>query len=213
MRKSNLAYLPEKPGNNLNGPLHSFDVINYSLNLDLYKCYSGTYPNDFKGSNIITFKVDSTLNSITLNAVNSSLTIDSVRMAGVSFAHSGNILTITLDRQYNPGEIVSVKVNYTHKNVDDNAFYTSGGFVFTDSEPEGARKWYPCWDKPSDKATLDLHAKVPSNVKLGSNGALADSIISGNGDTLTYHWVSNQNIATYLVVVTSRVNYLSLIHI
>ena len=24
------------------------------------------------------------------------------------------------------------------------------------AEPEGARKWFPCWDKPSDKATYDM---------------------------------------------------------
>ena len=50
----------------------------------------------------------------------------------------------------------------------------SNGFAFTDCEPEGARKWLPCWDKPSDKATFSLTAKVPANVKLGSNGILAD---------------------------------------
>jgi len=207
MRKSSMIFLPGKTGNTDNGPVHSYNVLNYSLKLDLFKCYSGYYPNDFKGSNIITFKVDSTLNSIKLDAANASMTIDSVRMAGVSFTHSGNILTISLNRTYSPGEIVSVKVNYSHLNVDDNAFYSSGGFVFTDSEPEGARKWFPCWDKPSDKATLELRAKVPSNVKLGSNGILADSTISGNGDTLNYHWVSNENIATYLMVITSRVDY------
>jgi aminopeptidase N len=77
--------------------------------------------------------------------------------------------------------------------------------LFTDCEPEGARKWFPCWDMPSDKALLDLTAKVPANVKLGSNGKLTDSIFSG--DTLTYHWASIHNVATYLVVITSKVNY------
>lgn len=206
-RKSMTAFLPDKPGWQESVAPHSYNVLHYSLTLDLYACYLGSFPNDFKGTNIITFSVDSVLSSIHLDAVNTSLTIDSVRMAGVSFTHTGNLLTIILDRSYNPGEIVSVKICYTHKNVNDNAFYTNGGFVFTDSEPEGARKWFPCWDKPSDKATMELFAKVPSSVKLGSNGILADSILSGNGDTLIYHWVSNENIATYLMVITSRVNY------
>jgi aminopeptidase N len=76
---------------------------------------------------------------------------------------------------------------------------------FTDCEPEGARYWFPCWDKPSDKATLDLTAKVPSTVKFASNGKLMDSTF--NGDTLIYHWHSVQNIATYLIVMTSKVGY------
>jgi aminopeptidase N len=61
------------------------------------------------------------------------------------------------------------------------------------------------FDKPSDKALFDLTARVKSNVKLGSNGILADSTLNGN--YLTYHWVSNQNVATYLMVITSKVNY------
>lgn len=184
---------------------HSFNALNYKFNLNLYSCFISPYPKSFTGSVILTFSVDSTLSSIKLNAVNSSLTIDSVRLAGVSYTHSSNILTITLDRTYNVGETAQVKIYYKHNNVSDGALYVSNGFLFTDCEPEGARKWFPCWDKPSDKATFDLTVKVPANVKLGSNGILADSI--KNVDTIYYNWVSNQNIATYLMVMTGKVNY------
>jgi aminopeptidase N len=205
MRKSHLTRLPDLAETTSNTPRHSFDVLNYTLSLNLYHCYASPYPTDFAATNTITFRIDSVLNSIALNAVNSSLTIDSVRMNGVSFTHAGNVLTIILNRAYSPGETAAVKIFYHHKNVTDYAFYASGGFVFTDCEPEGARCWFPCWDKPSDKATFDLTVKVPPNVKLGSNGYLADSAVSG--DTLTYHWVSLQNVATYLMVITSKVNY------
>ena len=84
------------------------------------------------------------------------MVINTVSLAGVSFTHTGNILTITLNRTYNPNEIVEVQIYYQHLNVTDQAFYTGGGGVFTDAEPEGARKWFPCWDKPSDKATVDM---------------------------------------------------------
>jgi len=197
--------LPELNSDQTAGPTHSFDVLNYTLNLDLFHCYASPFPKDYQAMEIIQFRVDSTLNIIKLNARNQSLTIDSVRMDGSSFTHSNNILTIQMKRTYNPAEIASVKVYYHHKNVSDNAFYASGGMVFTDCEPEGARRWFPCWDKPSDKATLDLTVKVPKTVKFGSNGILTDSTI--NGDTCTYHWSSIHNIATYLMVMTSKVNY------
>ena len=193
-------------GDNTSNPVpHSFDVLKYTLNLNLYQCYFSPYPKNFTGSNVVRFRMDSTLNYIKLHAVNTSLSIDSVTLAGISFIHASNILTINLNRIYNPSEIAEVKIWYKHKNVADNAVYVSGGMLFTDCEPEGARKWFPCWDKPSDKALLDLTAKVPSTVKLGSNGKLTDSIFSG--DTLTYHWASIHNVATYLVVITSKVNY------
>ncbi len=204
-KKTRMTFLPDLTDNTSNAPGHAFDALSYSLNLNLFKCYSSPYPKDFGAVCTLRFRVDSSLNFIRLNAVNSSLTIDSVRIAGASFSHAGNILTINLNRTYNPGEIAEVRISYHHKNVTDNALYVSSGFLFTDCEPEGARYWFPCWDKPSDKATLDLTAKVPLNVKFCSNGKLMDSLI--NNDTLIYHWASVHNIATYLMVMTSKVNY------
>lgn len=186
-------------------PRHAYDVLDYKLELDLYNCFLSPYPRSFTGIETITFRVDTALQSIRLNAVNTSLVIDSVALAGVSFTHSANILTVNLDRQYLPNEVVQVKVYYRHNNVSDNAFYASNGMVFTDCEPEGARKWFPCWDRPADKATLNLRAKVPASVKLGSNGRLADSVRVA--DTLWYNWISRDPIATYLMVISAKVNY------
>ena len=188
-----------------NSPRHSYDVLNYKMFFDLHDNFSSPYPKSYNANIIVKFRVDSTLNSIELNAVNSSLVIDSVSMAGVSFTHTSNVLTVMLDRTYNVSEIAEVKIFFRHNNVSDNSFFASGGFVFTDCPPEGARKLYPCWDRPSDKATLDLTAKVPSTVKLGSNGLLNSTTV--NGDTTYFNWVSNYPIATYLIVMSGKVNY------
>ncbi|MBI5474977.1 MAG: T9SS type A sorting domain-containing protein [Ignavibacteriae bacterium] len=204
-KKQSARFSPESMLLSPGSPLHSFNVLNYKLDLDIYSCFITPYPKSFVGVNTITFRVDSALQSITLNAVNTSLVIDSVRLAGTSFTHVSNALTITLDRTYNPGEVVQVKIYYRHNNASDGAFYTSNGMVFTDCEPEGARKWFPCWDRPSDKATLDLRVRVPATVKLGSNGRLADS--TRVADTIWYNWISRDPIATYLMVMTGKVNY------
>ncbi|MHC1707569.1 MAG: M1 family aminopeptidase [Bacteroidales bacterium] len=186
-------------------PKHSYDVLKYTLNLDIYDCFLGSYPNSFSGSVIVKFKVDSALNTVNLDARNSFLVIDNVGLAAAAYSHINDVLSLTLDHNYQPGDTVEVKIDYHHLDIPDNAFYASGGFVFTDCEPEKARNWFPCWDKPSDKALLDLTAKVPLNVKLGSNGALQDSTVSG--DSLFYHWVSRDPVATYLIVMTAKVNY------
>jgi aminopeptidase N len=192
-------------GDSPNTPKHKFDVLDYKLNVDIRACFISPYPKNFNGSVIVKFRVDTALSSIQLNAVNTSLQINSVSLAGISFTHSSNILTVTLNRTYNPGEIAEVKIDYSHLNTSDGAFYAAGGGVMTDCEPEGARKWFPCWDKPSDKATVDLTAKVPGNVKLGSNGRLNDSLVTG--DTIYYHWISRDPVSTYLIVMSARVNY------
>ena len=205
LRKSAMQELPLLPSHtNTVGP-HSYDVLKYTMHVDIYHCFISPFPHDFTANLKIRFKADTAISSIMLNAINSSLQIDSIKLAAVSFTHTGNILTVNLDRTYNPGEIAEILIYYKHLNVTDNAFYASGGFVFTDCEPEGARHWFPCYDSPSDKALLDLTAKVPLDVKLGSNGRLADSTISA--DTIYYHWVSANNVATYLMVMTAKVNF------
>ena len=191
-------------------PVHSYDVLNYKLNLDIYNCFKSPLTRLFTAGILITLKVDSTLNVIQLDATYNRLMIDSVCLQNglsLNFSHDGsNILTVNLDRTYYINEIVNIIVYYTHYNVSDNAFnVNTSGFVYTDCEPEGARKWFPCWDKPYDKATVDITAKVPSNVKLGSNGRLADSTVIA--DTIWYHWISRDPLSTYLVVITGKVNY------
>jgi len=190
---------------------HTYDVLNYELNLDIYHCFTVPFPKDFVASNIIQLRVDTALNILKLNAVETSLLIDSVSMAGIGFTHEDDTLYVNLDRTYDPGEELFVKVYYKHKNVTDNAFYVSGGFVFTDCEPQGARNWFPCWDQPSDKATVDITTKVPSNVLVGSNGRLADSIQVA--DTIWYNWISRDPVPTYITVITARSNYqLDIVH-
>jgi aminopeptidase N len=204
-KKMNNPNAPILLGDSPNTPKHKFDVLDYNISVDIRQCFISPYPKNFNGVVTVKFRVDTALTSIDLNAVNTSISVTSVGLSGISFTHTGNILTVTLDRTYNPGEIVYVRIYYSHLNVSDQAFYTGNGGVFTDCEPEGARKWFPCWDKPSDKATVDLVIKVPSTAKIGASGRLQDSLVIG--DTTYYHWVSRDPVATYLVVMTGKINY------
>jgi aminopeptidase N len=208
-KKLTHSYHPVLNDNSLTYTRHSFDVLDYKLYLDIYNCFKSPYPNTFTANLIVKFVADSLINSIKLNAVSNALTIDSVKLNGTSFTLAQNILTINLDRNYNTGDTGLVNIFYKRKSYNDGYFYVNSTYlthgVFTDCEPEGARNWFPCWDKPSDKATWDLTAKVPSNVRFASNGLLNDSLISG--DTIYYHWISKNPIATYLIHITGQVNF------
>ena len=184
---------------------HSYDVLNYNISVDIYNCFLPPYSNSFSGSVEISFTPNEKLSSISLDAVATSLIIDSVKGPVKSVSHSGDILTINLNKEFEQGETTYVKIFYRHRNIKDKAFLSKNGMVFTDCEPDGARKWFPCWDKPSDKATMSLQAKVPSNVLLGSNGYLSDSTCTG--DTIYYKWVSRYPIATYLISLIGKTNY------
>ena len=95
-------------GDSPNTPRHTFDILNYTLNLDIRSCFLSPYPHSYNATEIVQFIVDTALNQITLNAVNTSIQISSVSMAGVSFTQINNILTINLNRTYNPNEVVNV---------------------------------------------------------------------------------------------------------
>jgi len=186
-------------------PHNPFNILDYNLDLDLYDNFISPYPKSFYASEVITFRVDTSLNSIHLDAVNSSLVIDSVGLAAISFTHENDILNVQLDNSYMPDDTVAIKVYYHHLDVSDNAFFVGDGFVFTTTAPEGARNWFPSVDHPSDKATLDLRAKMPSSVKFGSNGRLEDS--TQVADTIFHHWISRDPIATYLMEILGKVDY------
>lgn len=209
--KRTKSYVPEKySGYSANTPRHSYDVQNYTIKVDLYSNYFSPYSKAYTASNLMTFRVDSTLTSIPMHANNTSLVIDSIRLIGgplLTYTHASNILTVTMNRTYNVNEVVSIKIYYRHNNVTDASFYNSGssGYIFTDAEPEGARGWFPCYDRPFDKATFELTAKVPSTVRLASNGRLNDSLVTG--DSIYYHWISRDPLSTYLMVMTSKVGY------
>jgi aminopeptidase N len=186
-------------------PHNPFNIIHYKLDFDLYDNFLTPYPKSFIASEVVTFRVDTTLNSIHLDAVNSSLTIDSVGLSALSFTHNDNILNIQLDNTYQPDDTVDIKIYYHHLDVNDQAFYVGNGFVFTTNAPEGARRWFPSVDHPSDKATFELIAKMPSTVKFGSNGRLEDSTLVA--DTIYHHWISRDPIATYLMTLSGKVDY------
>ncbi|MGA3015179.1 MAG: M1 family metallopeptidase, partial [Bacteroidales bacterium] len=199
---SGLAGLAHRPGS---AEIYGYHTLSYKINIDLYNCYSYPYSNEFSASLVITLKADSALSSLLLDAIDSSLSIDSVGLAGISFTHSNDLLLVNLDHLYQPGDTVMISVFYRHNKVNDGAFIAGDSMVFTNCEPERARNWFPCHDVPSDKATFDITAKTPLNVILGSNGILADSTI--HGDTLFYHWISTDPLATYLAVISSATNY------
>lgn len=186
-------------------PQCTCSVIKYKLDLNIYDCFRKPYPHSFTGVNSMTIKADTLMDKLDLNAESYSLKIDSVSPLGLSFSHKWNTLTIKFDRYYYKDDTIDFTIYYHHKDVFDDAFYTGNGLVYTDCESRKARRWFPCIDDPSKKALLELTAKVPSNIKFGSNGYLSDSTVVG--DTTVYHWISSKPLATYLIAIAGSTRY------
>lgn len=182
-----------------------YDILKYTLELDLYNNYQQPYPHSFDGKIEIEFKALNELNQIKLNASSFAMMIENVSGNELSFNHSSDTLFIKFQKPLRKNSINKITIKYHHNDVVDGAFFVKDGMLFTNNAPQGARKWFPSFDHPSDKALFELKAKTPADVLLGSNGLLADSMKMA--DTIYYHWKTEYPLSTYLIVISSKKNY------
>ena len=180
----------------------NIDVTYYKLDLTIT-----TTPNYLRG--VVTMNalsVVASLTAVTLDLMK-SMTVDSVKSGGtqLAFVQQSATMTVTLDRSYINGELATMDIYY--RGVPGSSgfgsftfsSYDSMPWIFTLSEPYGARDWWPCKDHPADKAdSVDLWVTVDSTLKVGSNGRLVEVIDNTNG-TKTHRWKEQYPISTYLV--------------
>ena len=179
--------------------IHSFDALTYRINLLLDP---GTEFID--GFAEIECKVvSSTIDTVTLDF--EDMAIESVLVDGTSasYDYGGGNLKVMLPSPAQAGETLLVHIAYNgYPQLHSTPFWPEGIFflnnvIYTLECPEGSRYWYPSWDKPFDKATVEMTFTVPDTLFLCSNGLLQDSTNNGNG-TITYSWKHDYPAATYL---------------
>ncbi len=68
--------------------------------------------------------------------------------------------------------------------------------VWTHSETQDARYWYPCNDEPDDRATSEMVMTVPEGFQCISNGKLLSRVVKGK--EAIYHWSEATAHSTYL---------------
>jgi len=137
------------------------------------------------------------------------MVVDSVLSGGIRLpvTRFPASFTAQLLRTYNEGEIVETEIYY-HGTPDPSGFgsflfgaHTGGPWIWSLSQPYGARDWWPCKDHPLDKAdSAGIRITVPAPLRVGSNGLLRTIRQNPNG-TITYEWAERYPIATYLISV------------
>ncbi len=141
----------------------------------------------------------------------SELTIESVsletpRAAPVTlkFATRGARLWITLDRDYEAGSALSVRIAY-HGFPRTGLFFVnptpaypkSPREVYSQGEAEFNHYWFPCWDYPNDLATSETVTTVPDGQIVVSNGKLVS--VTRSAGYVTYDWVERVPHSSYLI--------------
>ncbi|MBI5476493.1 MAG: M1 family metallopeptidase [Ignavibacteriales bacterium] len=180
--------------------LRKYDVSHYDLeiNVDLSK-------QSLSGYIDITADINETTDKFILHASNSTLTIDSVIYSQhkLNFQHNTDLLIIQLTSIIHPASSINITIFY-HGTSDFNGNFENGGVYFssadraaTCSEPNFARKWFPCKDVPHDKATANISITVPDNLTAVSTGLLKN--VEHKNEFATYYWETKYPIATYLI--------------
>ncbi|TAK55697.1 MAG: T9SS type A sorting domain-containing protein [Bacteroidetes bacterium] len=130
-----------------------------------------------------------------------------VNDTGTTYLQFSSSCKIDFHHPVTAGERVSVRVRYSGQPVRTGF----GSFVFSShsetpwvwslSEPYGARDWFPCKDHPTDKAdSANITITVDSRFSVASNGNLAAIMDNGDG-TKTHFWQERYPIASYLISV------------
>ena len=159
------------------------------------------------------------IHTVSLLAARSTLELDAAQMqvtqvtlggAKVSHRQQGNQLAIELGREVPAGEKLELTIEYTidkpkhgfHFVVPDESEPNQPRMIWTQSEPEYARYWFPCFDSPNDRLTSEIIATVPKDYEVLSNGILVSQNPAGDGQ-VTWHWRQAQSHVPYLLSIVA----------
>lgn len=199
-----------------------YDVLSYDLSMDWRKplTKTGAGSREYVGRNTIRVRIDSANTKVVTLDIR-DLRIDSAFVQGVLVGKAYTSTTGSVDINVGTpsvGDTLTIVVHYANVSLSNPGDFN--GFVavpagpygtrtppdtvfapiaYTMSQPEGAREWMPCNDRPYDKAVASITVIVPQGFNVSSNGLL--SRYDSFGDREEYEWRDTTPIPTYLMVV------------
>ncbi|MGC9365587.1 MAG: M1 family metallopeptidase [bacterium] len=184
---------------------HSYDVLKYNLTVEFFTPYD-----TLAGMVVITFSPNQNMDTLPVH-LGQAMTVDSITMNNIlqSYHRIEDTIYVSLTSALPPHLVSEISIYYQGKPIDG-LFQAFSGFLTDVEINQAAKQWWPCFDYCWDKADLgiELHITVPENLYPVSNGVLT-GIDSISGNRLTFHWVHQHPIATYLVAILAS-NYLVL---
>jgi aminopeptidase N len=179
----------------------SFDVSHYDLQLE-YSIES----NRLSGRATIVATALDDLDELELDLYR--LRVSKVSVDGSSVAkytQRKNRLVVRLRSSIAAGSTFTVVVSYAGSpqpmpGLDGDAGWEElADGVIVASQPHGAPSWFPCNDRPSNKATYAIEIMAPSNYLVVANGVLESKRRRAAGTT--WRHVERSPMATYLATV------------
>lgn len=116
------------------------------------------------------------------------------------FKNADKKLVVTATKSLVEDQAHDVEVHYSVTNPEAGLhFVKSPEQMWSQSQPEDARRWFPCHDTPGEKATSEVRATVPPGFRAVSNGILIDE--SANGKKSVFHWKFDRPHSIYLITL------------
>jgi len=190
-----------------------FDVRHYDLRLfvDIGREYvSGSVTVDLvnleEGLDSLELDADANLGIFDVSLLaDSRFSMDSSR--SLSFSHDGERLLIHAPQALEAGEELKILISYGGHayrdgygiNWDEHG--NGRPLAWTMAEPFGARVWWPCQDRPDDKATFSLEVTTDARWTVASNGVEVSRTILPGARLARSCFASRWEVASYLVVM------------
>ncbi len=122
--------------------------------------------------------------------------------------YDGEKITLYLRTKASAGESMEISIDYKITNPQLGVFFIEPDkhypkkpvHIWTHSEAEEARYWYPCHDAPHEKFMAETVITVPQEFFALSNGILINVLEDKKGGKKTYHWKMRQPVASYLLM-------------
>ena len=179
----------------------AFDVESYDLDLS-YRVRT----NRLEGKAVINAVAVVATRSVTLDLI--GLRATRVRIDGdrrTAFQQSPRKLRVTAPRTLEPGERFSIDVDYAGAPAPRRSRWGTIGWeeledgVLVASQPTGAPTWFPCNDRPDDRATYRLTVTTDEPYAIAATGRPGPIIRRGGRVSRTF--TSSVPTATYLAAV------------
>ena len=137
------------------------------------------------------------------------LHVSKVRVTGATvsrYSHRSNRLVVNLREMVGPGIELELAIRYAghprplvHRHLGDAGWEELEDGVIVAGQPHGSPTWFPCNDRPDDKASYRIAVTTDAGYRVVANGELVDRVRHGSTET----WVHEQRepMATYLATV------------
>ena len=148
--------------------------------------------------------IEDGVGALRLDAVDLEVSSVTANARALGFASTSRSLTVSFEPPLEAGERVTFAIAYRAVAPQRGLYFVERPRqVWSQSQDQDARFWFPCFDHPADKQTTSSTIVVPRGWFALANGALTER--TENGETATFRYEQRIPHATYLVTLVAGV--------